>query len=81
MQSFEPIVLRELLSGTSLAASAALRAHLEAAGMASLCILRLNDARMADGLEKLSTLIPQTLFGTALFNKAKRDDRVLAMLS
>lgn len=81
MRSFEPTILRELLSGTSLAASTGLRAHLEAAAMASLCVLRLNEARTSGGLTKLATLIPQTLFGTALAKKAKRDERVLEMLS
>jgi len=81
MRSFEPIVLRELAVGTTLGASTALRAHLEAAAMASLCLLRLNEARTDEGLEKLASLIPKTLFGTALSNKAKKDERVLEMLS
>jgi hypothetical protein len=81
MRSFEPIVVREMLSGTSLGASTALRAHLEAGAMASLCLLTLNNSRTTDGLDKLAVLIPQTLFGTALFNKAKKNERVADMLT
>lgn len=81
MRSFEPTVLQELLKGNSLVASTVLRAHLEAAAMASLCVQRLNEARTADGLTSLASLIPKTLFGTALYNKSKKDERVLDMLT
>lgn len=81
MHSFEPVILRELISGTTLGSSTALRAHLEAAAMATLCLLRLNEARTDEGLEKLASLMPQTLFGTALFNKRTKNERVLEMLS
>lgn len=81
MRSFEPAVLNELLFGTSLVAATALRAHLEAAAMATLCLMRLNEARSKEGVQELASLIPLTLFGTALFSKAKKDDRVLEMLT
>jgi hypothetical protein len=81
LRSFEPIILRERAAGTTLGASTTLRAHMEAAAMASLCVLTLNNARASEGMEKLAVLIPQTLFGTALFNKAKKNERVLEMLA
>lgn len=81
LRSFEPSILHEVLHGTSLGASTLLRAHLEAAAMAALCVMELNQARAPDGFEKLASLISQTLFGTALFNKAKKDDRILEMLT
>ena len=81
LRGFEPVVLGELLAGNSLAASTALRAHLEAAAMASLCLTSLNEARDTGRLDRVATLITQTLFGTALYGRARKDERVVEMLS
>ena len=45
--------------------------------MSALCVETLKDC----DIEALSKLVPQTLFGTALFSKAKRDERVAEMLT
>lgn len=77
MRALEPGIVEELAAGRILAAQVLLRSHLEAAAMAALCAvtLRTRDA------QALSKLVAQTLFGTALFREAKRDDRVAEMLS
>jgi hypothetical protein len=77
LRALEPGIVEELGAGRILAAQVLLRSHLEASAMAALCLVTL---RLRDD-EELSRLIPQTLFGTALFNKAKRDERVADMLS
>src|SRR5262249_55883817 len=77
LRAFEPGIVEELGAGRALAAQVLLRSHLEAAAMAALCLETLMDSDR----DKLSRLVPQTLFGTALFNKAKRDERVAKMLT
>jgi len=77
MRSLEPGIVNELSSGRVLAAQVLLRSHLEASAMSVLCLVTL---RQRDR-EELARLIPQTLFGTALFNKGKHDERVAEWLS
>jgi hypothetical protein len=77
LRALEPGIVFELSNGRALAAQVLLRSHLEAAAMAALCLQTL----MKREFEALSKLVPQTLFGTALFNKAKRDERVADMLT
>lgn len=81
LRSLEPGVLRELADGSSLVASTLLRAHLEASAMAALSIETLNASRATGELEQLRTLIPQTLFGTAFFAKATKDERIQNLLT
>ena len=75
--ALEPGIVEELAAGRALAAQVLLRSHLEAAAVAALCLETLKGADH----DALSRLVPQTLFGTALFNKAKRDERVAEMLT
>jgi hypothetical protein len=77
LRALEPGIVAELAAGRALAAQVLLRSHLEAAAMASLCVETLRDC----DYDVLSKLVPQTLFGTALFTKAKRDERVAEMLT
>lgn len=77
LRALEPSIVRELADGHALAPQVLLRSHLEAAAMSALCLKTLKDC----DIESLSRLVPQTLFGTALFNKAKRDERVAEMLT
>lgn len=77
MRSIEPSIIRDLANGQALAAQILLRSHLEASAMAALCLENLMNA----DLDALSRLVPQTLFGTALFNKAKKDERIAEMLT
>jgi hypothetical protein len=81
LRSLEPGVLRELTEGRLLTASTLLRAHMEAAAMAALCFVRLSEFRGQTESEALSRLVARTLFGTALASRAKKDDRVQAMLT
>jgi hypothetical protein len=77
LRALEPGIVEELAARRALAAQVLLRSHLEAAAMAALCL----ETLMGADRDKLSRLVPQTLFGTALFNKAKRDERVAEMLT
>lgn len=77
LRTLEPGIVAELASGRGLAAQVLLRSHLEAAAMAALCL----ETLQAQDQNALSRLIPQTLFGTALLSKAKRDERIAEMLS
>jgi hypothetical protein len=77
MRSLEPVIVDELAGGRALAPQVLLRSHLEAAAMAALCVETLKNGNH----EALSKLVPQTLFGTALFAKAKRDERIAEMLT
>jgi len=81
LRSFEPGILAELTSGTVLAASTLLRAHLEAAAMAALCVDALNDCRKDGDDSTLRTLIPKTMFGAALFATARQDELAQSFLS
>ena len=77
LRALEPSIVHELADGRALAPQVLLRSHLEAAAMSALCVETLKDC----DIEALSKLVPQTLFGTALFSKAKRDERVAEMLT
>ena len=77
LRALEPSIVCELADGRALAPQVLLRSHLEAAAMSALCV----EALKGCDIETLSKLVPQTLFGTALFNKAKRDERVAEMLT
>ena len=77
LRSLEPGIVEGLAAGRALAPQVLLRSHLEASAMAALSL----ETLMKRDFDELSGLIPQTLFGTALHNKAKGDDRVEAMLS
>lgn len=81
LRSLEPGVLREISEGRLLTASTLLRAHLEASAMAALCFVRLSQFRGQMESEPLTRLVGRTLFGTALTNRAKKDDRVQEMLT
>jgi hypothetical protein len=77
LRALEPGIVNELAAGRALGAQVLLRSHLESAAMAALCLETLKDG----DLKALSKLVPQTLFGTALFTRAKRDERVADMLT
>ena len=77
LRALEPSIVCELADGRALAPQVLLRSHLEAAAMSALCV----ETLINRDIEALSTLVPQTLFGTALFNKAKHDKRVAEMLT
>jgi hypothetical protein len=77
LRALEPAIIAELAAGRALAAQVLLRSHLEAAAVAALCVETLKDSDR----DELSRLVPKTLFGTALFNKSKRDERVAQMLT
>jgi len=77
LRALEPAIVGELAAERALAPQVLLRSHLEAAAMAALCLETLK----AGDYKALAKLVPQTLFGTALFAKAKRDDRVAEMLT
>lgn len=66
LRSLEPGILEGLAAGRALAPQVLLRSHLEASAMAALSL----ETLMTRDIYELSRLVPQTLFGTALFNKA-----------
>jgi len=77
LRALEPGIVDELAAGRALAPQVLLRSHLGAAAMAALCVETLRDGDR----NALSKLVPQTLFGTALITKAKRDERFADMLT
>jgi hypothetical protein len=81
MLTLEDGILQELSRGRFLAAQVLLRAHVEAAAMAALCIQSLQKAKTEPEWDTLRLLIPKTLFGTSLFQKAKKDERLLDLLA
>ena len=81
MRTLEPGILEDLTDGKYLSAQVLLRAHLEASAVASLCLEHVRMTASDGDLARLNTLIPRTLFGTALYNKAKRNDFVKSMLT
>jgi hypothetical protein len=81
MLSLEDGILGEIAHGRFLGAQVLLRAHLESAGMAALCVQSLEKAKADPDWDTLRALIPKTLFGTSLFKEAKRDDRLLEFLT
>lgn len=81
MRTLEPGIIGDLANGKYLSSQVLLRSHLEAAAVASLCLEAVR-ATAADGnLIRLGALIPRTLFGTALYSKAKRNDLANSMLT
>lgn len=81
MRTLEPGIMDDLANGKYLSAQVLLRSHLEAAAVASLCLENVRTTAADGDLIRLSALIPRTLFGTALYNKAKRNDLAGSMLT
>lgn len=81
MRTVEPGILRELCAARYLPAMVLLRSHMEAAGLASLCIQELTSSAQSGDFSPLSTLIPMTLFGTALVKEAKKKPQYQDLLT
>lgn len=81
MRTLEPGILGDLADGKYLSAQILLRAHLEASAVAALCLEHVRMTAEDGDLIRLKKLIPRTLFGTALYNKAKHNDLVERMLT
>lgn len=81
LAELENAVLSLLADSNVLAAMVLVRSHLEAAGMATLCLNTLSECMRSGDLELLEELIPKTLFGSALFAQAKNDEVVENFLS
>lgn len=77
LRSLEPAIVHELAAGHALAPQVLMRTHLESSAMAALCL----ETLMESTPDKLSKLVPRTLLGTALFNKAKRDEQIAELLA
>lgn len=77
LRTLEPGIVDALARGRALAAQVLLRSHLEATAMSALCL----ETLMRSDHESLAKLVPQTLFGTALFNRSKRDEMIAEMLT
>lgn len=81
LTELELAIVALLGGGHTLAGMVLLRSHLEAAGMATLCLNTLTECMREGDVEPLEELIARTLFGSALFAPAKHDETVQDFLS
>lgn len=81
MRSAEPGILRELAAGRLLTAQVLMRMHFEATALAALCVETLQDSKGDDDWAAVRELIPKTLFGTGLYTKTKKSERLSEYLT